>query len=98
MSLKWPNGFSPKGKQLKPVNNVGQTITTCADCDETPVNTTTDGSGRQAKIHRKKISACGDGHRDTCNYITPTVHLGVDTFLAGSAAGGAKIAKAALGT
>ena len=98
VSLKWPNGFSPKGKQLKAVNDVGQTITTCADCDETPVNTTTDGSGRKAKIHRKKISACGDGHRDTCNYITPTVHLGIDTFLGGSAAGGAKIASAAKAT
>ena len=81
VSLKWPDGFSPKGKKM-----MSGTITSCADCDEaTPLEILWPST---KKIWRKKISPCADGHRDSCNYITPTIHLGVDCWLAGSANAG----------
>lgn len=91
VSLKWPDGFSPKGKKM-----MGGTITSCADCDEaTPLIVQPSAAGLSIgsiittkKIFRKKISPCADEHRDSCNYITPTIHLGIDCWLAGSANAG----------
>lgn len=76
VSLKWPDGFSPKGKRM-----MSATITSCYDCDETtPLMALSPNGGAPTKIWRKKISACSDGHRDACNYITPTIHLGIDSW------------------
>lgn len=75
VSLKWPEGFSPKGKKMKSAS-----IVACVDCDESPLKA---GTNPEKQIFRKKISACGDGYRDACNYITPTIHMGVDSWPAG---------------
>ena len=84
VSLKWPDGFSPKGKKM-----MGATITSCYNCDETiPLTALSPNGGAGKKIFRKKISACSDGYRDACNYITPTIHLGIDSWLRGSASSG----------
>ena len=78
VSLKWPDGFSPKGKKMKTAR-----ITTCASCDESQSITVSSQSGPAKPIWRKKISACSDGNRDACNYITPTIHMGIDCWPAG---------------
>ena len=93
VSLKWPDGFSPKGKKM-----MGATLTTCADCDESLVTTSFPSSSNEKKIWRKKISACSDGHRDACNYITPTIHLGVDCWPAGTNPAGSSAVAAILGS
>ena len=84
VSLKWPDGFSPKGKKMP-----GAAITSCYDCDErSPLIAIPPNGGTATKIWRKKISACSDGHRDACNYITPTIHLGIDSWLRGNTSTG----------
>ena len=86
VSLKWPDGFSPKGKRM-----VSGTVASCASCSEEPKDALkVISNGSIKKIWRKKISACSDGNRDTCNYITPTIHLGIDCWLAGQKSSGLK--------
>ena len=87
VSLKWPDGFSPKGKKM-----MSGSVTSCYDCDES-VPLTPQLTNSTKKIWRKKINPCSDGYRDACNYITPTIHLGVDCWPRASTPAGNNISQ-----
>ena len=95
VSLKYPEGFVPRGgKTLGYTNGAEKHLITTTIVNQ-PVGSfsysTT--STPSSKIFAIDLSPCSTDKKDICNYITPTMHVGIDTWPLGNTSnGGAAIA------
>lgn len=91
ISLKYPEGFSPRGgKSIGYKTNADNNSTSSRFSstilnvkDLAPINDyfkpKLDGLSNN-NIYPTQLSPCLSNKRDTCNYLTPTIHIGIDTF------------------
>ena len=78
ISLKFPEGFVPRGGKALSYKNGERHVFTSSISG--PRNTTSSNS----KIFQIDLSPCSTNKKDICNYLTPTAHVGVDTWPAGN--------------
>jgi len=90
ISLKYPNGYDPKGaKSAVGRQNKYRFITTpyAANTSSPPLHLH-DYQKDDIQIKRIRMTPCEDGpgfNKDLCNYLTPTLHVGIDTWAVGVA-------------
>ena len=85
VSLKYPEGFTPRGgKSLGYKNGADRHYITTSIINSatvTPISVTMPaGSVGTSVILPINISPCSNNKKDICNYITPTIHIGIDTW------------------
>ena len=83
VSLKYPEGYSPKGaKTMFSPQYLYTSNPYSSEKYSIRVNNKT------VNIKHVKMTPCEDNsaqdNRDLCNYLTPTLHIGIDTFPVGS--------------
>ena len=80
VSLKYPEGFTPRGgKSLGYRNGADRHYITTSIINSATV-TPISGSVGTSVILPINISPCSNNKKDICNYITPTIHIGIDTW------------------
>jgi len=89
ISLKYPNGYDPKGaKSEVGGQNRYRFITTPYAQSKSPPLHLHGYKKDDIKIQRIRMTPCEDGsnfNKDLCNYLTPTLHVGIDTWPIGKA-------------
>jgi len=91
ISLKYPEGFSPRGGKSIGYKTNADSNSTSSRFSSTILNVKDlapiddyfkpklDGLSNN-NIYPTQLSPCLSNKRDTCNYLTPTIHIGIDTF------------------
>ena len=92
VSLKYPEGFTPRGgknlgykdgtEKHYVTSSITSSISTASNPNPLPV--AVPGSSASYKIFRVELSPCSTNKKDICNYLTPTVHVGIDTWPVGN--------------
>ena len=88
LSLKYPEGFTPRGgknigyKYGTEKHYVTSSITSSINTanNPNPLPVAVPGSSAGYKIFRVELSPCSTNKKDVCNYLTPTAHIGIDTW------------------
>jgi len=92
LSLKYPEGFNPKGGRsfnMKLNGGRNENIFLCHPSSSNQLQPQQKFAYRNSKlanIIRINMTPCEDGkdfNKDLCNYLTPTLHLGTDTWPSG---------------
>ena len=103
ISLKYPEGFTPKGGKNLGYRNgnerhyITSSIITGIKNSAIPfVVTLPSSSDGTSKIFRIELSPCSRNRRDVCNYITPTIHVGIDTWPFGRVSSNTLVVNAAM--
>jgi len=91
ISLKYPEGFSPRGGKSIGYKTNADSNSTSSRFSSTILNVKDLAPNLYFKpeselglgnnnIYPTQLSPCLSNKRDTCNYLTPTIHIGIDTF------------------
>ena len=81
VSLKYPEGFTPRGgKNLGYANGSERHYVTSSITKSSNYPATVPGATKTYKVFSIDLSPCSTNKKDICNYLTPTVHVGIDTW------------------
>ena len=81
LSLKYPEGFTPRGgKNLGYRNGSERHYFTSSIIGSSYYSASVPGSLVSYRIFAIDLSPCSTNKKDICNYLTPTAHVGLDTW------------------
>lgn len=84
LSLKYPEGFTPRGgKNLGYRNGSHRHYLTSSISGSSNYAASVPGSQVTYKVFAIDLSPCSTNKKDVCNYLTPTAHIGLDTWPVG---------------
>ena len=81
LSLKYPEGFTPRGgKNLGYRNGSHRHYLTSSVSGPSNYSASVPGSPFTYRVFAIDLSPCSTNKKDVCNYLTPTAHIGIDTW------------------
>ena len=81
LSLKYPEGFTPRGGKLLGYRNGNEKhYFTSSITGSSYYPASVPGSSVSYRIFAIDLSPCSTNKKDICNYLTPTAHIGLDTW------------------
>ena len=81
LSLKYPEGFTPRGgKNLGYRNGSERHYFTSSIIGSSYYSASVPGSLVSYRVFAVDLSPCSTNKKDICNYLTPTAHIGLDTW------------------